>query len=123
MFKTKEMKKIYYLKNCSTSQRIIKEIGLGDDFEYQNIKEEAITSEQLEEMKSMAGSYEKLFSRRAMKYRGWGLNDMTLNEEDYRDYILKEYTFLKRPVIIYKDNIFVGSAKKAVQGAKAAINS
>jgi arsenate reductase len=117
------MKKIYYLKNCSTSQRIIKEIGLGDDFEYQNIKEEAITPEQLEEMKSMAGSYETLFSRRAMKYRGWGLNNMKLNEEDYRDYILKEYTFLKRPVIIYNDKIFVGSAKKAVEAAKTAINS
>ncbi len=112
------MKKIYYLKNCSTCQRIIKEIGLGDDFEFQNIKEEAMTPQQVDEMKAMAGSYEALFSRRAMKYGALGLNNMQLTETDYRNYILEEYTFLKRPVIIFNDKIFVGNAKKTVEAAK-----
>jgi arsenate reductase len=48
-------------------------------------------------MKELAGSYEALFSRRAMKYRSMGLNEMELSEDDYRKYILEEYTFLKRP--------------------------
>lgn len=112
------MKKIYYLKSCSTCQRIIKELELGDDFEFQNIKEEAMTAEQVDEMKEMSGSYESLFSRRAMKFRGMGLNEMTLTEEDYRKYILEEYTFLKRPVIIIEDKIFVGNSKKVVAAAK-----
>jgi arsenate reductase len=115
------MKKIYHLKSCSTCQRIIKELEIGDDFILQNIKQEAITPTQLEEMKSMSGSYESLFSRRAMKYKALGLKEMTLTEEDYKKYILQEYTFLKRPVIIVDDKIFVGNSKKIVAAAKEAI--
>lgn len=115
------MKKVYYLKSCSTCQRIIKELGIGDSFEYQNIKEEPMTPEQVDQMKEMAGSYEKLFSRRAMKYRALGLNTQELTEADYRKYIIEEYTFLKRPVFIIEDNIFIGNSKKVVAAAAAAL--
>ena len=116
------MKKIYHLQNCGTCQRIIGELDGGSGFELQNIKEEKITSEQLEKMKEMAGSYEALFSRRAMKYRSLGLNQMDLKEEDYRKWILEEYTFLKRPVIVIDEEIFVGNAKKQVEAAKRKLN-
>lgn len=115
------MKKIYHLANCKTCQKVIAGLKDGEGFELQNIKEEAITPEQLDQMKEMVGSYEDLFSRRAMKYRSMGLNEMDLSEDDYRKYILEEYTFLKRPVVIIDDSIFVGSAKKAVEGAKAKV--
>lgn len=117
------MKKIYHLGNCTTCQRIIKELELGPEFVFQNIKEEAITPEQLDEMKALTGSYEALFSRRAMKYRGLGLHEMKLGEEDYRRYILEEYTFLKRPVILVDNQIFVGNTKKVVAAAKEAVRS
>jgi len=89
-----------------------------DDFEKQNIREDKISPEQLDAMKEKAGTYEALFSRRAMKYKEWGLKDKNLTEADYRDLILKEYTFLKRPVILIDDQIFVGNAKKVVAAAK-----
>ena len=108
-------KKVYHLANCTTCQRIIKDLGIGEEFEYQDIKTQKITTKQLDEMKSMAGSYESLFSRRAMKYKEWNLKDKKLEEKDYRKYILDEYTFLKRPVIIIGDKIFVGNAKKTVE--------
>ena len=88
----------------------------------QDIKFEKITPAQLEEMKKMAGSYEALFSRRAMKYKEWGLKDKKLAEKDYRDYILDEYTFLKRPVVIIADKIFIGSEKKTVQALRDAVS-
>lgn len=87
----------------------------------QDIKNEPITSKQIDEMKKLAGSYEALFSRVAMKYRKWGLNEMKLTEKDYRKYILEEYTFLKRPVIISGEQIFIGSSPKNVASAKAAM--
>lgn len=121
MVQFKNMKKIYYLNTCSTCNRIIKELGLGDDFEFQNIKEEKITPEQLDAMHAKVGSYEALFSRRSMKFREWGLNEMQLTEADYRKYILEEYTFLKRPVIWIGEEIFVGSTKKTVESAKEAL--
>ena len=69
-------------------------------------------------MKKMAGSYEALFSKRAIKYKELGLKDKSLTEKDYRDFILEEYTFLKRPVTILNNKIFVGNEKKAVEELK-----
>ena len=84
----------------------------------QNIKEEKITARQLDELKEIAGSYEALFSRRALKYKEMGLKDKDLAEADYRDLILKEYTFLKRPVIVSGKTIFIGSEKKTREALK-----
>lgn len=92
-----------------------------ESFEKQDIKTEAITESQLEEMKNLAGSYEPLFSRVAMKYRSMGLNEMTLQEDDYKKYILQEYTFLKRPVFIISDQIYIGNSKKNVSAVKTAL--
>jgi arsenate reductase len=116
------MKKIYHLGNCTTCQAIIKTTGIDKKgFEMQDIKFEKITPQQIDEMKKMAGSYESLFSRRAMKYKEWKLKDKKLDESDYRQYILDEYTFLKRPVVIIDDKIFIGSEKKTVEALKKAV--
>ncbi len=92
----------------------MKEIQVDDSWEKQDIKKQAITVAQLEEMKRLSGSYESLFSRRAMKYKPLGLKDKVLSEDDYKNYILEEYTFLKRPVVILDSKIFVGNSKKTV---------
>ena len=89
----------------------------------QDIKFQKITPSQLQEMKNLAGSYEALFSRRALKYKELGLKNKKLNEKDYQKYILEEYTFLKRPVVIVGNKIFVGSEKNTVAALKKALNS
>jgi len=115
------MKKIYHLANCTTCQRILKELKPSKDYVMQDIKTEAITPAQLDEMKKLSGSYESLFSRIALKFRALKMNEKVLTEKDYRKYILEEYTFLKRPVIIVSDKIFIGNSPKNVAAAKAAI--
>lgn len=116
------MKKIYHLGNCTTCQAIIKVTALEKfGFVMQDIKFEKISPAQLEQMKKMAGSYEALFSRRALKYKLLGLKDVQLSEKDYRKYILDEYTFLKRPVAIINDKIFIGSEKKTIEALKKAL--
>jgi arsenate reductase len=116
------MKKIYHLGTCTTSQAIIKDTKIDKKgFDMQDIKTEKITAAQLDEMKKMAGSYEALFSRRAMKYKEWGLKDKNLTEKDFRQYILDEYTFLKRPVVIIGNTIFIGSEKKTIAALKEAV--
>ena len=115
------MKRLFHLSSCSTCQRIIKELEPGPEITLQDIKTEAISEEQLDAMAGLAGSYEALFSRRAMKYRGLGLHEMELGEADYRKYILEEYTFLKRPVLVLDEQIFVGNTKKVVAAAKEAL--
>jgi len=113
------MNKIYHLGTCTTCQRILKELMPGKEFILQDIKTEKITPAQLDEMKKLAGSYEALFSRIALKYRSMGLKDKSLTEKDYRRYILEEYTFLKRPVILIGDKIFIGNAPKTTAASKA----
>lgn len=116
------MKKIYHLGNCTTCQAIIKNCKIEESgFIMQDIKLEKITPDQLDEMKKMSGSYESLFSRRAMKYKELGLKDKKLEEKDYRKLILEEYTFLKRPVTIINDKLFTGSEKKTVEALKLAV--
>ena len=116
------MNKIYHLGNCTTCQAIIKDTGADKaGLTMQDIKFEKITPAQLDEMKKMTGSYEALFSRRALKYKELGLKDKKLEEKDYRKYILEEYTFLKRPVTILGKQIFVGNDKKTVAALKEAL--
>ena len=70
------MNKMYHLGNCTTCQAIIKDTGADQaGLTMQDIKFEKITPAQLDEMKKMAGSYEALFSRRALKYKALGLKD------------------------------------------------
>jgi len=108
------MKKIYYLKTCDTCKKILKSIPL-DGFILQEIKSNPITVKQLEELKKLSGTYESLFSRRAKKYKARDLKNQNLNEIDYKQLILEEYTFLKRPVIIVEDEIFIGNSKKTIE--------
>ncbi len=114
------MKKIYHLANCTTCQTILKDINADKKgYKLQNIKEEKITPAQLDELKNMAGSYEALFSRRALKYKEMNLKDKNLTEKDYRNLILQEYTFLKRPVIVNGKKISIGSEKKTIERLKS----
>ncbi len=117
------MPKIYHLSTCTTCKKVIAALNNGEGFELQDIKTNNVSAEQLDALKEVVGSYEGLFSRRAMKYRSMGLGDKELSEADYRQLILDEYTFLKRPVVVIGDQVFTGSSKKSVEGALAALKA
>ena len=111
------MKKVYFLQTCDTCRRILKEINL-DGFEKQEIKANPVKVNQLEEMHQLSNSYEALFNKRAKLYKSMDLNNQTISEADYRQYILDEYTFLKRPVFIIEEEIFIGNSKKEIERLK-----
>jgi arsenate reductase (glutaredoxin) len=115
LHKTKgAMRKIYYLKTCDTCKRILRSLAL-EGFVLQEIKTQPISARQLEEMHAKAGSYEALFSKTAKKYKELGLKNEELPEKDLKHLILNEYTFLKRPVILVNDRIFIGHSRKNVE--------
>lgn len=109
------MKKVFHLENCTTCQRILKEVKWPADIEFQNIKAKGISSTELTQMLTMVDSAEDLFSKRARKYRGLGLHEKNLSDKDIQNYLLEEYTFLKRPVIVYDNFISIGNSKKVVE--------
>lgn len=115
------MKKIYYLSTCDTCKRILKELDPPATCDLQDIKENPVTASELKELKSRAGTYEALFSKRARLYKERDLKNKQLSEEDYKNLLLEHYTFLKRPVIINGQKIFIGNSKKEVAAAKASL--
>ena len=117
------MQKVYYLSTCNTCKRVMKEVGIPSSFKKQDIKSEEITEKELQELYDLTKSYEELFSRRAKLYQERDLKSKNLQEEDYRNLLLEHYTFLKRPVIVNKDEIFIGSSPKTVAAAKESIHS
>jgi arsenate reductase-like glutaredoxin family protein len=117
------MKKIYHLSSCSTCQRIIKEINPDNSVDLQDIKVQNIDASMLDWIKDKVGSYEALFSKRAMKFRAMGLHEQQLTDDDYRRLMLEEYTFLKRPFILLGEQVFIGNAKKDVEAAVKAFHS
>jgi arsenate reductase-like glutaredoxin family protein len=102
--------------------RIINELDLSDEFILQDIKTENITEEQLEEMRNLTDNHESLFSKRARLYKELGLKEKNLSDVDFKKYILEHYTFLKRPVTIINNQIFIGNSKKIVEATKKAIH-
>lgn len=111
------MKKIFYLGACSTNARILKEVKPDASVEMQDIKQQNIDAKTLDWLKEKVGSYEALFSKKALKYRGMGLHLKQLSESDYRQLMLEEYTFLKRPFMINGEEVFIGNTKSVVEGA------
>ena len=117
------MNKIYYLSTCDTCKRILKELEPLDEVSLIDIKAEPITVLQLQEMEQLAGSFEALFSKRARLYKERGLKDKSLSENDFKKLILEHYTFLKRTVMIFNGQIFVGNAAKVVAAAKEKLHA
>ena len=103
---------IYYLASCDTCRKIIKSLPKNHDFKFRDIKQDAITVEELEQMRELSGSYEALFSKKAQLYKSMDLKNKTLTEDDYKNYILEHYTFLSRPVFIINNKIYIGNTQQ-----------
>lgn len=69
--------KIYYLASCDTCRKIIKNLPKPVEMEFQDIRQDPITPEQLEKLYQMSGSYEALFSKKAQLYKSMDLKNKT----------------------------------------------
>ena len=74
-------------------------------------------------MHQMSGSYEALFSKRARLYKERNLKEKDLKEADFKQLLLEHYTFLKRPVLINNDEIFIGNSKKTIEMAQISLKN
>lgn len=106
--------KIYYLASCDTCRKIIKSLPNSDRLTFHDIRQNPITEQELDEMYSLSGSYEALFSKKAQLYKSMNLKNQSLTEEDYKKYLLEHYTFLSRPVFIIDNKIYIGNGQKNI---------
>lgn len=104
----------YWLPNCSTcvkAKNHIERHGLRD-FELRDIKENPLSRAEVEALAKLLGGANELFSRRAVKYREMKLNERELSKEEMLDLMAEEYTFLKRPILVYKGKAIAGFFEK-----------
>ncbi|MCJ8497025.1 arsenate reductase family protein [Chryseobacterium salipaludis] len=108
------MPTVYYLKTCSTCTRIMSRFDL-TGWELRELKSQPLSAEELQDLYQHTHSYESLFSKRSaqIKARGLILNDLT--DSDFRALLLSHYSFLKRPVFVTENEIFVGNSHHTIE--------
>ena len=118
-----QMNKIYYLASCDTCRKIIKSLPKGNDLVFRDIKQNPITEEELEEMYQLSGSYEVLFSKKAVLYKSMDLKNKALTEADYKKLILEQYTFLSRPVFVINNGVYIGNSQQNMLQVMKVLNN
>tara|TARA_Y100001970_G_scaffold77700_1_gene98782 strand:+ start:11170 stop:11526 length:357 start_codon:yes stop_codon:yes gene_type:complete len=116
------MKAFFYLKTCDTCKRIINQLNLTSDIELIDIKVNPLDKKKLKAIRSLSISFEELFNKRAQLYKQRNLNTKILSESDYEKLILEHYTFLKRPILLYGNKLFVGNSKITIEKIKKFLN-
>jgi arsenate reductase-like glutaredoxin family protein len=99
------------------------QLNLPGDVIQQDIKAQPLSETDVSEMHQMSGSYEALFSKRARLYKERNLKEKDLKEADFKQLLLEHYTFLKRPVLINNDEIFIGNSKKTIEMAQISLKN
>jgi arsenate reductase len=107
---------VYWLPHCTTCQKAMKHLQeKGVPIRsFRDLKAQPLERPEVEDLARKAGGAEKLFSRRAMKYRQMGLHEQTLSDDDLLRLMAEEYTFITRPVIVRGDRATAGFSAKRV---------
>ena len=116
------MRVFFYLSSCDTCKRILKTLEIEPSIEQIDIKKNPITETQLDELYSLTQSYEALINKRAQLFKQRGIKVEQIGEQEYKSLLLEHYTFLKRPVLVFDQTIFVGNSPKVIEAAKAFLN-
>ncbi len=98
---------IYYIDPCDCCKKIIKTIPNKVTVHFHDIRTSPLNEDQIDQLATLAGSYEALFNKRAHLYNTIGLKHRTLSEPDYKHYLSYHYTFLKHPIIVANNKIHV----------------
>lgn len=106
---------LYWLPNCSTCQKAEKFLENQNVkvSEFRNLKENPLSRDGVEKLAEKSGGADKLFSRRAIKYREMKLNERELSENEMLDLMSSEYTFIKRPVLVSGESAIAGFSEKS----------
>lgn len=105
---------VYWLPYCTTCQKAVKyleEKGVPVR-SFRNLKEEPLSVDEVRGLAAKVGGAEKLFSKRAMKYRSMGLHEREVSEDEMLRLMSEEYTFVTRPVIVRGGRATAGFSTK-----------
>ena len=105
---------VYWLPYCTTCQKAVaylQEKGVPIR-SYRNLKEQPLSEDEVRALAAEVGGVEKLFSKRAMKFRQMGLHEQQLSDDELVRLMAEEYTFVTRPVLVRGDRATAGFSAK-----------
>ena len=111
-----------YLSTCNTCMRILKELNLPKGTKLQDVKHQPINQAQLEALYGVTQSYEQLINKRSRVLQALNKAGKTLDEMGYKQLLETEYNCLKRPILHWENNFYLGNAKKMVAAMQQAVH-
>ena len=105
---------LYWLPNCSTCKKakvFLAHKGIVIT-KFHDLKVSPLSREEVEKLAELVGGAERLFSRRAIKYRELGFNERELSNDEMLDLMSSEYTFIKRPVLVVNGKVTAGFSER-----------
>ena len=108
---------LYWLPHCTTCRKADAHLGeLGvRPAAYRDLKAEPLARAEVERLSALVGGPSALFSRRALKYRAWGLGGRELADDELVELMTREYTFIRRPVLVRGGRALAGYTAKSYE--------
>ena len=116
------MNKLYYLSTCTTCKKIIKRWSLNNSIKLIDVKTNTISKTDLMELYNISNSFESLFNKRAQLLRIRKIKCNELSEEDFFNLILEHYSFLKRPILLYNNKVFIGNSESNIKSVEVELS-
>ena len=113
---------VYGLPHCSTCQKAVAYLegrGVAVD-RFHDLKTDRLSAAEVRDLAERVGGVDRLFSRRAMKYRAMGLHEREVSEEEMLRLMAEEYTFITRPVVVAGDRATAGFSAKRLDALTGA---
>ncbi len=108
------MIKLYGVPTCT---QIRKTKALFDQhgipFEFINVKKDPVSEEKLDKIIAQAG-LDLVLNKKGTTYRKLGLGKMNLNERELIEWLLKEQSMIKRPLIEKEGRFMIGYDEQAI---------
>lgn len=102
------MLKVYGIKNCDSVRKAIKHLKSRDiAYEFVDFRETPVDASTVSNWLKGA-DIKTLFNTRGTTYRTLKLKELDLNDIDKQQWLSKENMLIKRPVIIFDNNVIVG---------------
>jgi arsenate reductase len=102
--------------------RILKDLNLPKGTKMQDVKLEPISQVQLAALYDVTQSYEQLINKRSRALQALNKAGKTLDETGYKRLLETEYSCLKRPILHWENNFYLGNAKKTVAAMQQAVH-
>ena len=93
----------------------MKAADLSDDFQLHDLKKIPIEKVDLDFLATKVDSLKDLVNKRSRRIKELQVDIENLSDVQLLKYFQTEYTFIKRPIFIIGDQVFIGNAKKTVE--------